>query len=481
MSLIVARKYKDNLIILSDTKLTYRHEERNRPQDGTIKTIALSPHIAVCYAGDTHFAELALKEIADKLDEAFIKSILLKYHRESGQGTDFILALGLGGPSLIEIKNDTVTETDNSWIGSYDGFNQYQASFLSESDTNAEGINETTIKIIQMPDTEDDTFRSMYSKMFDAMVDVIEGHKVNEVGGFIIPLVFENNELQYKIYLRLFRKPIDIETELADKQWTAVNFSTVEDGAYIVNFSGGKADQLAIHFPHGNIGALYSREDYGLLNPTIYPEMDEIDFSEFLDDNPKVSLGFSVNHGAANYAVKAQKEFNEGNFENALTRITQSVNQASKSWGPNPDKNAKFDSLQEYLDAKEKVEIPHDQVPNLEEIFILKGKICLALKDYQAAILAFREALTLNETSYDGFYLKGIAQANTGVFEEAIVTFTDCIKNHENAEPYYSRGAVHYHMGNYILAQIDFEMALTIDENHQNSKYALLKIKNIQG
>lgn len=481
MSLIVARKQNNKLIILGDTKLTYRYEEKNNPRDGTIKTIVLSPNIVVCYAGNVHFAESALKEISDNLDAALIESILLKYHLNSEDETDFILAVSSTTPTLIEIKNGQSKKTDTSWIGSHEGFNQFQASFLSDANDQAAGFCETTIKIVQMPDSEDETFRSLYSKMFDAMIDVIEGHEVKEVGGFIIPLIFENDEFQYKIYLKLFRKPIDIEKEVPDGHWATVNFSSVEYGAYIVNFSGGNAYHLAIHFPHGDIGVIYSREDFGLLNPTIYPDMDEIDFAEFLKKTSNISLGFTVKHGVENYAFKAQKEFNEGRFDNALTRITQSINQASKSWGPDPDKDAEFSSLQECLDAKGKIETPSDQVENLEKIFILKGKMLLALKDYDAAILGFREVLTLNKSSFEGLYFKGIAQANTGAFDEAVATFTDCISNHKNAEPYYSRGAVYYHMKKYDLAQKDFEMALTIDEKHENSKHALLQIEKILG
>jgi len=208
--------------------------------------------------------------------------------------------------------------------------------------------------------------------------------------------------------------------------------------------------------------------------------MDEIDFAEFLSENSCVSLGFSVNHGSINFAIKAQKEFNENRYDKALTRITQSINQASKSWGPEPDKDAEFNSLQEFLDAKGKIEISTEQVGNLEKIFVLKGRIYLALKNYQNAIIGFSEALTLNKTSFEGLYFKGIAQANDGDFEEAVATFTDCLNNHENVEPYYSRGAVYYHIREFGLAQRDFEMALEIDENHINSKHALLQIEEIQ-
>ena len=137
--------------------------------------------------------------------------------------------------------------------------------------------------------------------------------------------------------------------------------------------------------------------------------------------------------------------------------------------------------MQECLDAKGKIEIPSENLDNLEKIFILKGKIFSALTDYNGAILSFREAVTLKETSFEGLYLKGIAQANLGSLEDALETFTECINHHENAEPYYSRGAVYYHKGDYVSAQKDFEKALTIDNEHVQSKQALHHINRING
>lgn len=482
MSLIVARKYNNNLIIVSDTKLTYDdHKERNSPKEGTIKVIILSSKIAICYAGKVCFAELALKEIAEKTDVSIIESILLKYHNESKQETDFLLAFAAENLVLVEIKNGTSLRNDNCWIGTIEGFNKYQSIFLSENNNKPQELEVTTIKIVRMPDTDDNSFRKTFSKMYDAMLGVIEGHEVKDVGGFIIPLIFENDEFHYSNYTQVFRKPIDVDLEMPDGKPTNINFSSVEDGAYIVNFFGGKTKELAIHFPHGNIGVHYTRKENGLLNPKVYTEMDEIDFTEFLESHSTVKFGISMFKEAGNYALKAEKEFNEGRYDAALRRVNQAINQASKSWGPEPDHNASFNSLQECLDAKGKIEISHEHLETLENIFILKGEIFFVLGDFNKAILSFREAITLKENSFEGLRLKGMAQANLGRFQDALETLTECVKHHENAEIYYSRGVVYYHKGDYISAKKDFEMALVIDNKHVKSKQALHDTNRIIG
>ena len=176
MSLIVARKVKNNLIILSDTKLTPHNDERanNRPSDGTIKSYILSKQISVSFAGSQYFAEAALKKIGNSLDVEFIKDVLLETHKESCKETDFILALDFEYPSLFVIKDFRIEETENSWIGSQSGFNQYQGYLSIQLIENE--INELLyLKIVRSPDSGGEECQRLYRKMFDAMVGVIDG------------------------------------------------------------------------------------------------------------------------------------------------------------------------------------------------------------------------------------------------------------------------------------------------------------------
>ena len=352
MTLVVAKKVDNNLIMVGDTKLTYEHIDRNRPSDGTVKIIKLSQTIALAYAGNPDFAEDALKEIGASTDISFVESVLLKHHVENNGATDFILAIGAESATLTVIKNLEVNECENAWIGSASGFRSFQMSFLSYEPAEKDASQGTNIKITQLPETNNQLTRDTYSKMFIAMSKVVDNPDVPEVGGFVIPIVFENNEFRYPLYLQIFRNPIDISAEVPNGGRSTVSFGTVEDGAFAVNFSGGNSFELAIHFPHGNVGLLYTRQSYGLLNPTIYEQYDEIEFCEMLTSNSTVRLDVHMHHNAINYALKAENEFHNHNYEKALTRINQAIVESSKSWGPNPNKAQIYTSLQECIDSK---------------------------------------------------------------------------------------------------------------------------------
>ena len=72
MSLIIARKIENTIIILSDTKLTYSDGiERKLPKHSTVKVFQHSENICVAFAGDCYFANVAFQQITKdkKLNE----------------------------------------------------------------------------------------------------------------------------------------------------------------------------------------------------------------------------------------------------------------------------------------------------------------------------------------------------------------------------------------------------------------------------
>jgi len=95
MSLIVARKFEDQLCIVSDTKLTHPNHEvkglKTKPSDGVVKTVIINTRVCISFAGDIDDAELALKHINpdDSIDRVI--ETLTFYHKKSAYKTEFIL------------------------------------------------------------------------------------------------------------------------------------------------------------------------------------------------------------------------------------------------------------------------------------------------------------------------------------------------------------------------------------------------------
>lgn len=479
MSLIVARKHKNNLLIFSDTKLTYKFKDKNSPKDGTIKAIILSPKLSLCYAGDVHFAELALNEIEDKNSIELIQNILLNHHIDSNQVTDFILAVGIDNPYFLLVKNGEVTKEHICWIGSQEGFSKFQEYYLSHHEY--QDISDVNIKLIKLPDTDDIELTDQYSKQFNAMIGVIESHEIQEVGGFVIPLLFENGHFCYPVYVNVFRKALNVEEDMDGDGPSVIDFSNAADGAFTVNFWGGKTAELAIHFFQGNVGVIYKRENWGLLNPEILTDIDEIEFSEYLERETSVSRGITMAHGVGNYAIKGEKALIEKDFHTAINRCEQAIIQSSKTWGPEQSKDAEYISLNDFIEKKGSAEIPSEQRSNLEAIFIMLGDSNLGLTDYPQAKSFYEQALLVNKVSLRAKNKLGIAYVKNNEMDEGFRIFTECIHDHGHVDSYYLRGAVHFHTANIEGAKNDFIQALALDDKHELSTNALREVLRIEG
>lgn len=104
MSLVIADCYKDNMLILSDAKITsdggYRGSEdkdawRNVEKYGCIKTYLLYGSISVSFAGDWTFMNQFMEWLVEEGPQEFtIKELLIKLlalNIKSNENTDFLL------------------------------------------------------------------------------------------------------------------------------------------------------------------------------------------------------------------------------------------------------------------------------------------------------------------------------------------------------------------------------------------------------
>ena len=243
MSLIIARKIENAIIILGDTKLTYKDEiERKRPLYGTIKIIRQSEKVAIAFAGDNYFAHLAFQKITPNSDINVIKLILHKSHLDSGQKVDYIIA-SLNPNNIFEVKNGKIEKVNQSWIGSVEGFSKFQM-YTQKENTITPDL--TTMKVKEIPKYLTSKSSEIYSKLFDAMLDVVNDESIPEVGGFVIPLVSEGFKFKFPTYVDVFRKPLEAE-EIAIN--ATVSFGNASIGSYILNFWGGNNNCIAIHLP----------------------------------------------------------------------------------------------------------------------------------------------------------------------------------------------------------------------------------------
>lgn len=304
MTLIVARKIGNNIIINSDTRLTYpkvdQHDpdpkriQHHRPSEGTIKTVNLTPDVNLSYAGDVSIAERVLSHFSGKIGarvEFNLNNLIghLHYlHIESKQETDFILSIGDTDPNhtkIFVIKDGAVSDVHAAWIGSYKAFKIYQQTFIKLSDK--EKLNEfftkhsaTQIFTAQLP-TFDEAFNDVYSRSHLAMRDVVLGEQVEDVGGFVISSVFNGHSFKYCGYFECY--PIGFGRNISiPKGASAIPLGSNQEGSFAVSVGGSGIYRLPIYFPHGKFGMIYSREYSALMDPKSFYDVTAEEFQGIL-------------------------------------------------------------------------------------------------------------------------------------------------------------------------------------------------------
>jgi hypothetical protein len=247
MSLIVARKYQNNIIIVGDSKITYPYLDKNNPKDGLVKSVIINAQLCISVAGVVDYGNEALQKIGKGKSKTEVIEILEFFHSKSGNETSFLVCFGNPHYKIIRIDNGVTESVQNGWIGSHPAFEKFQYYYHTPDAAKKlfEGL--TTFKIHQLPDEFDENGRHIYSTMFASMNGVIEDPSILEVGGFIIPIVYEKNSFNYMIYVHMYRKPIDIDAEFPDGKGGIMKFGDAEDGAYCVNFSASNREKLALH------------------------------------------------------------------------------------------------------------------------------------------------------------------------------------------------------------------------------------------
>lgn len=292
MSLIVARKDDASILIVSDTHLSYADAkavgvgQKRHPSTGVIKTVIINNDISVSFAGGEVSADEAFQRIESDAPLARIKSILLQVHLECRQATDFIIAVGSPEFQIFEIKNSDCLEVEAAWIGSKKAFSAFQE--FMQGNVKRQSGNYMSFEPVVV-----ETQTKLFGTMASAMDYVIENDSIPEVDGFRVNTVFTEGKFQYTSYVHSYMsdRPLIIEIpEGVSSLSFPITHGTAENGGYTINFFRSSNFMYSgIHILQGNFGIIYERTDNGLLRPTIIPNMDEVDFIDYAEDNFGIS------------------------------------------------------------------------------------------------------------------------------------------------------------------------------------------------
>jgi hypothetical protein len=331
MSLIVARKFGNQLSIVSDTKLTYNNVgasiSLDSPFEGVIKSVIFNDNLCVSFAGElTEVIDAGIDQIAawTSIEIGKVIEFLTGIHNVSEQKTDFIIATGKPLPLIYEIKKGNCGFVDVAWIGDQTAFNRFQESFLGGAgnknlpDTKVDislFAEDTSVIIRDVHITRHDAMEQVFTKMNYAMDDVIADEKITCVGGFKVQINF-SNEFYYVPYLKDYSslKSFRIGEDVL------IGPAGAAEGGYSINFLGGSVDHYsaALHIRQGNIGIVYHRKKSGVMRPYVY-HMDEVDFIEFIEKEFQIHSKYPTVSKADKWGESGRKAYEDMDFEKAIS------------------------------------------------------------------------------------------------------------------------------------------------------------------
>jgi hypothetical protein len=339
MSLIVARQDGNQILIVSDTKLTYPDHEikdqKTNPSEGIIKTIILSDNQCISFAGEVVYAEQALKEIGYENESDQIIRILTYYHKLSNYNTEFLYCMGYP-PLLFQIKENQYSSVTNSYLGDKTAFEVFQRFMHdaipqeSSPNTSVPNLETSTSQVNEGARLFFENFNlsittstatKNITKMSSAMDYVIEKGNVDSVGGFRAEVLFDK-KFSFSFYNKIYRSHFT-------KQGFglhALGHGDAQEGAYSIIFYNGASDHksVAIHIKQAEIGILYHRYEAGLLRPQLF-KYDEVDFCDFVLGKYKIPVEIYTQDRAKKFWDHGMSEFKKGNYRDALIHLMKGL------------------------------------------------------------------------------------------------------------------------------------------------------------
>ncbi len=360
MSLVVVRKHENDMFIVSDTKLTYtpldnRHY-RNSPEDGVLKTLLLSSQLAISFAGDVEYARQAITEIGSDQSIDRVIEILKSHHLKSSNDTEFILCGFNPQPLIHQFKNGENEAATSAWIGDSSAFEVFQKSYLSDPEKKV-AANKITVTV----EAEN---QSVFEKMSTAMDDVINDSNIKSVGGFKIEVASSHASFRYRTYMAMFISPHTITLQANVPHF--ITHQSPQKGGYTVNLYGSSPDfqHIGLHIKQGNFVIIYRRISFGLPEPQLFADIDEIDFQDEILPTYGILPAFCTQDRFTKYRETGLKYFSEQKYLDAA------------NW---------FDKGSILINDKEKAELT-----------FYKGICMMNLKNIKDGFAAFTHAMELD-------------------------------------------------------------------------------------
>lgn len=316
MSLVIADCYKDNMLILSDAKITsdggYRGIEdkevwRNVEKYGCIKTYLLYGSISVSFAGDWAFMNQFMEWFIEEGPQEFtIKELLIKLltlNIKSDGNTDFLLChLSPKGAFVYKVQDGNCEQVSNSWIGDYEAFRLYQKEklqlqknfqniydmnilreiyikhIMSMDDSPGGGVAKVVLEsAVQAMETDSEYFK-WYISRYIAFSKVVDSPIIPTVGKFVTKVLTDDRRqfLVPPCYQAITKLPSHINFFKGETTYRVPASGDSGDGDFSYIIAPIMGSRLQVLIAEGNFAINYDIGQYPnssvnyLLLPKIY-------------------------------------------------------------------------------------------------------------------------------------------------------------------------------------------------------------------
>lgn len=282
MSLIVARKHKNQIYIVGDTRVSVDDKilstERFPPQYGIIKSIILNKNFCISFAGTIDYADEAIRVFQQRNISSFDDTIkyFLDYHIYRNEEVEFILSFGVPDNEIVQIKDRKSNKVTNAWIGDHSAYEKFQQYKLEKTEQGNFDSQRMTMQVIEMPVINDE---EIFTDMLIALKRVNEDVSIKTVGDFTTTVIYDKKGFRFSHHLDTVSHPLSFETFRVGQ---AVPFGTREQGGYAVSFTNAESEGLQVaivYINQANLGIIYKSINKGILLPHIFKNFDLTTFA----------------------------------------------------------------------------------------------------------------------------------------------------------------------------------------------------------
>lgn len=324
VSFVYAQKIKNSIAILADTKITFcqvdsktlfsQKSTKNIRQFGMIKNIIISRNLCVSYAGNNIILANNLLNKIDHISLSELLNMALETNRlDPKNGAEFIICYADNKRQhIFQVKNGECKDVPLAWIGNSDAFRYFRGVRTGAFSSTVKSNNPFGVEIFFGTSPKSEVEKE-YQAVFDAFHKTVFDCEVDDVGGFVIPILFdtERNQFIYKGYIKDYcvmqRSPFGTSLQMCQGP---------ETGAYSILFYESPTI-VGVYIPQNQWGIIYNHYRAENSDYTINQTK-----SFLIPTATKISqLDFYVQTSAKGMCAPGFLGFNPDRIEDYLDRI----------------------------------------------------------------------------------------------------------------------------------------------------------------